>query len=906
MGVRLPVVALAALLTARTSHAFVGSEPAVVAASSAQPRIEPRLIPARGLPSGWQGERDADTGVVAQLWGSHVDVPGASADAAIAERAARAFIAQHLDLLAPGASVADFTVVANRIDGDLRTVGFAQTWRGMRVVGGQIAVVIAHDRVFVVTSQALPAVTATVPPAHAVATDRATSWIAAQVRHPVHAQVTGERVVLPIVTRGGVAYHVADRLEAAERGGPGRWDVYVDASGAPLLRASTSARATATLAFDVGIRRPTDARHDVPAGAVNLAADGTDTTTAADGTFTWSGAAAATVVPTTAGTRVRVINEAGAAATSTLTAPPGGIARWSLASDAEGDAQLSTYIYGTIAKAWARLVEPALGAWLDQPLGFHVNVDGTCNASSTGNDVFFYKGAAGECENAGRLADVVFHELGHSVHFNSIIAGAGMFNIPMSEGLADFFAATLNEDPGIGRGFTFDDAPLRTIDPAGHEAHWPEDQSADPHLTGLIVGGALWDLRTALIAENGHDAGVALMNTLYVGVLQRSPSTVGAYLAALTADDDDGDLGNGTPHACVIQAAFGKHGLAEASFVTTTIGPPTADGLTIRVPVTMPTGTGCPVPAVTAITAAYHHGADAPVTVPLAPGATWSATLPAQPAGTVLQFTVTATLDDGSTYTFPNNPADPEYTLFVGPATPLWCASMDTDPMWTQADNMEWEWGPAGRNLVSGDPPTAHTGTNVLGLDLSQDGRYLFNDKTSITTPAIDASHYQQVHLQYWRWLTVEDGRFDQATVTVNGTEVWTNAMGFEHIDREWRFVDVDVTAQAASPLSIAWGLQSDGSRQLGGWTLDDVCVVGLGKIATCGDGVVDEGEACDDGGVLVDGHACTATCELVADEGGGCCSSSGGSSSIALGLGTLLLLRRRRLGSPVRRSSAG
>ena len=123
------------------------------------------MVPARDAPVGWQATRDADTGVVAQLWGSHVDVPGANADPMIAERAARTFLAAHLKLLAPGATIGDFIVVANRVDGDLRTVAFAQTWHGLRVVGGQLHVVIAHDRVFVAGSQALPHVHAQVAPA---------------------------------------------------------------------------------------------------------------------------------------------------------------------------------------------------------------------------------------------------------------------------------------------------------------------------------------------------------------------------------------------------------------------------------------------------------------------------------------------------------------------------------------------------------------------------------------------------------------------------------------------------------------------------------------------------------------------------------------------------------------------
>src|SRR5512140_2846061 len=63
----------------------------------------------------------ADNGVPAWLYGSHVDAPGSMADPAAAERAARAFLAAHRELLAPGDG--DFRVVSNVLDGGKRTVG---------------------------------------------------------------------------------------------------------------------------------------------------------------------------------------------------------------------------------------------------------------------------------------------------------------------------------------------------------------------------------------------------------------------------------------------------------------------------------------------------------------------------------------------------------------------------------------------------------------------------------------------------------------------------------------------------------------------------------------------------------------------------------------------------------------
>src|SRR2546423_4667178 len=134
----------------------------------------------------------------------------------------------------------------------------------------------------------------------------------------------------------------------------------------------------------------------------------------------------------------------------------------------------------------------------------------------------------------------------------------------MSEGAADFLAASIPNDSGMGRGFFFNDAPLREIDPPNKEYVWPDDITADIHATGLIYSGALWDLRKALIAQYGMTQGVALINTIYVGTLRRSVDIPSSLIEALASDDDDGNLANGTPHECMIRAAYGAHGMRTA------------------------------------------------------------------------------------------------------------------------------------------------------------------------------------------------------------------------------------------------------------------------------------------------------------------------------------------------------
>jgi uncharacterized protein (TIGR03382 family) len=175
--------------------------------------------------------------------------------------------------------------------------------------------------------------------------------------------------------------------------------------------------------------------------------------------------------------------------------------------------------------------------------------------------------------------------------------------------------------------------------------------------------------------------------------------------------------------------------------------------------------------------------------------------------------------------------------------------------------------------------------------------------------PDVDLSAYEIVHLQYWRWLTVEDSAFDRAQIAVNDQMVWQNASSptgtLDHVDKEWRFHDIDLTSFVPDQTArITWSLASDASKQLGGWTLDDVCVVFLPKTPSCGDGFVDIGEQCDDYNTR-DGDGCSSSCQLEITAGGGGCAAGGGSPGpLALVFVaytfTLRVRRRRSLGQEV------
>src|SRR5687768_17216382 len=65
------------------------------------------------LPGRWQAMFDRHTGVPVRIWGGGIEAPKSERSPQAAEQFSRAFLAEHLALLAPGASIEDFELVSN-------------------------------------------------------------------------------------------------------------------------------------------------------------------------------------------------------------------------------------------------------------------------------------------------------------------------------------------------------------------------------------------------------------------------------------------------------------------------------------------------------------------------------------------------------------------------------------------------------------------------------------------------------------------------------------------------------------------------------------------------------------------------------------------------------------------------
>ncbi|MEM9556376.1 MAG: hypothetical protein AAGC60_19120 [Acidobacteriota bacterium] len=232
------------------------------------------------------------------------------------------------------------------------------------------------------------------------------------------------------------------------------------------------------------------------------------------------------------------------------------------------------------------------------------NFNFSCGASAAGTTLTFGRSGSG-CANTGEIAGVIAHEWGHAVDLADAVPGVSS----PSEGIADLYAAHSLHVSCIGRGFFTTGATcsgygdpctqcdgVRDIDwtrrASGqpHTVAWADANCAGApsngpcggidHCEGAVVSEAVWDLwhRDLPAAPYSYDARraaelTALLTWHGAGNVDRWFTCTqgaagdgchadGGYLNYLAADDDDGDLTNGTPHMGAIFAAFDRHGIA--------------------------------------------------------------------------------------------------------------------------------------------------------------------------------------------------------------------------------------------------------------------------------------------------------------------------------------------------------
>jgi hypothetical protein len=221
----------------------------------------------------------------------------------------------------------------------------------------------------------------------------------------------------------------------------------------------------------------------------------------------------------------------------------------------------------------------------------------------------------------------------------------------------------------------------------------------------------------------------------------------------------------------------------------------------------------------------------------------WSGQIPGQISPARVRYYLTATDSNGRENWLPDGfeAGDMTYGFAVGVYQQLAFFDFEAgnDEGWTHAQNQtqdDWQRGtPAGQ---AGDPSGAFSGQNCWGNDLGGvgwNGEYKSDVNNYLSSPNLDCSAGTGVHLRFARWLTVEEGAYDQAQIRVNGQVVWENPNSGHTTDTSWVMHDVDISALAdGNPaVKLRFDLKSDGGLNFGGWNVDDVELYTLSPVGS-------------------------------------------------------------------------
>ena len=184
-----------------------------------------------------------------------------------------------------------------------------------------------------------------------------------------------------------------------------------------------------------------------------------------------------------------------------------------------------------------------------------VNIASTCNAYYVNNTLNFYQ-AGGGCSNTA-FSTIIAHEWGHGLddRYGGISNSNGD---GLSEGWGDIVGMYVVDNLLLGSGFFGQGIALRRGD---NNRQYGSVQEI--HDAGESWMGFAWNLRDRLTISLGtRAAAIAQSNTIVIGsIVADAQSQPSALLEVFIADDNDGNLANGTPHSADITWSANNHSI---------------------------------------------------------------------------------------------------------------------------------------------------------------------------------------------------------------------------------------------------------------------------------------------------------------------------------------------------------
>ena len=532
------------------------STPEQQAALAASPDYQRFLQAAGGQ---WRSSFDPVLMTPRAIYGSGVLLVSTDADQRRVEMAALKFLDENASLF--GARRGEYVINSATFGRDLWILSAGQRFNGIPIDGASLSMAIKHGRLILVQGVAhrVWGVASFGRIGKEEAVGRAQRGLGVGPRRLGKVKDSDEarQIILPMRSPGSVNYRLAWEVRS-RRQGEGLGIIqhvvsYIDAQNGDILGSYDGNRYDYSVTAGVQVEERTVGGPliTLPAPFLRMTFAGSAVQTNAAGVFASNGLinGPQQVSSQLHNAYVRVSNNAGPNAAFNGIANENTPFNLLFDSTNSDPSERMTFAAVTQTNRFVAPVFPSL-AWLNTAVPALVNMNDQCNAFTDGTGIYMFD-AGSVCNSTGRIFDIVAHEWGHVLDVN---APGGFEDGALSEFIGDLVAFTQTDDPRIGPGFfKGSSAGVRNLNDG---AQCFDSSRTNVHDAGQQLGAVVWDVREDLKAAGVGGDELRRLMLEPVGIGQRRSEW---YLAMLAADDDDGNLANGTPHECLIYRQFELH-----------------------------------------------------------------------------------------------------------------------------------------------------------------------------------------------------------------------------------------------------------------------------------------------------------------------------------------------------------
>jgi hypothetical protein len=458
-----------------------------------------------------------------------------------------------------GIDPSELRLQAISLNRDIWHVDFARYYRGVPVYNSRAWFRIKFGRLVLFGAEAYPGINISIQPS--INRIDALNRLAAVIRFDNKGSKlvqAGDLVVYPDRGSDRLNYRLAWQLEIHSGRPFGHFVGVVDANSGEVIDIYD----TIMYGFQGNVQTKVDLRtindpivmENLPYNLLKL--NSTDIVTDQDGNWQMDGTGSANVTGTLAGPRGFVYNYSGSNAQAAYQVSAGTPAMFVWDDPNSDIAERDTFRAIVIGKSLMESVFPD-NRWIPTQLAANVNLAMVCNAYWDGYSINFfqagsmaYNGIYMDCSNTGRILDIILHEMGHGFDSND---NSGATSGALGEFIGDLIAFTYTGSALMGPYFETNGNPARNLET---DLTYPNNLTGEVHDDGQVLGSTVWDVRKALVDDgvSGQD----LTNIMLLPIYSATQLT-GWYNAMLLADDNDGNLSNGTPHGCMIWDTFNAH-----------------------------------------------------------------------------------------------------------------------------------------------------------------------------------------------------------------------------------------------------------------------------------------------------------------------------------------------------------